>query len=84
MTDTNKFVNIDDFIKLQQIGEGGFGKVCIAVKKDQKDKQLIAKISKKEFKNTDPQFELYIKREIKVIQKTSSDHLNQIRILIVK
>ena len=74
MNQEEQYLNLDDFILLNKIGEGGFGEIYIAVKKNQNTK-YVAKISKIPLTERNEELKLSLKREVNLLAQLNHPYV---------
>ncbi|KAK8872217.1 hypothetical protein M9Y10_007982 [Tritrichomonas musculus] len=74
MNQDNPFLNLENFILLNKIGEGGFGEVFLIINKDLETK-YVAKISKIPLTEENEEFKLSLKREVNLLAQINHPNI---------
>ncbi|KAK8872218.1 hypothetical protein M9Y10_007983 [Tritrichomonas musculus] len=74
MNQDKSYLNLENFIILNKIGEGGFGEVFVVLNKDLGIK-YVAKISKTPLTEHDEEFKLSLKREINLLAQINHPYV---------
>ena len=74
MNQSEPFINLQNYILLNKIGEGGFADVFLVINKDL-DTKYVAKISKIPLTEENDEFKLSLKREVNLLAQINHPYI---------